>query len=179
VTWAYVERGDREALAELYRHYHAAVLQYVHRRIPSRPLAEDIAAEVWAKAARRIGGLTWQGKDFGAWLLTVARNLVHDNHKSARHRYERSVGDVHDGPIDESRQPEPAVIARATSAALVAAIGRLPRAQGDVVRARFFRDLSVADTARDMGLSDGAVKALQYRAVRALRRLLEEEGFTR
>ncbi len=44
-------------------------------------VAEDLCSETFFRALRNMTGFRWQGKDFGAWLMTIARNLATDHFK--------------------------------------------------------------------------------------------------
>ncbi|MGH3423136.1 MAG: sigma-70 family RNA polymerase sigma factor, partial [Nocardioidaceae bacterium] len=81
-------KGDAEAFGQLYDHYLPGVFRFVYYRVSSRTLAEDLTSETFTRALRSIGKFRWQGKDFGAWLTTIARNLVADHFKSSRQRLE-------------------------------------------------------------------------------------------
>jgi len=166
--------GDTESFAALYDRYLDTVFRYIYYRVGSRPLAEDLTSETFLRALRRIGTFTWQGRDFGAWLVTIARNLVADHFKSSRFRLEVTTGEMLDA--DEVQDgPEGIVMEAFTNTALIEAVKRLNPHQQECLVLRFLQGLSVAETARIMGKNEGAIKTLQYRAVRALAQLLPED----
>ena len=172
-----VQGGDAEAFGELYDGYVDQVFRYLLYRLPDRQLAEDLTSETFLRALRRIDGFTWQGRDVGAWLVTIARNLVADHYKSSRHRLEVVAEDVAAVPGATTRLapgPEQLVLAAMQDAVLLAAVRRLGAEQQECIVLRFLQGLSVSETASVMGKNDGSVKALQYRAVKALGRLLPE-----
>jgi RNA polymerase sigma-70 factor (ECF subfamily) len=170
----HAKAGDTEAFAELYDRYLDTIFRYVYYRVGSRPLAEDLTSETFLRALRRIGTFTWQGRDFGAWLVTIARNLVADHFKSSRFRLEVTTGEMLDA--DEVQDgPESMVMEAFTNAALIEAVKRLNAQQQECLVLRFLQGLSVAETARIMGKNEGAIKTLQYRAVRTLAQLLPED----
>jgi RNA polymerase sigma-70 factor, ECF subfamily len=88
--------GDREAFGELYAAYQGQVYAVVYHRTGDRHLTEDLTSETFAWALAHIETFTWQGRDIGAWLATIARNVVTDHYKSARTNRETPVGDIHD-----------------------------------------------------------------------------------
>ena len=142
-------------------------------------MAEDLSADTFLRALKRIGSFTWQGRDLGAWLVTIARNLVADHFKSGRYRLEVTTGDVLDADREDrgpEGSPEAAVVDHITNVALLTAVKQLNPEQQECIVLRFLHGFSVAETAQAMGKNEGAIKALQYRAVRALARLLPE-GF--
>jgi RNA polymerase sigma-70 factor (ECF subfamily) len=168
------QNGDGEAFGQLYDTYVDTVYRYIYYRVSSRTLAEDLTSETFLRALRRVSTFTWQGRDFGAWLVTIARNLVADHFKSGRHRMEITTGEMLDS--DETEEsPETTVVAVLANQTLLAAVEQLNPQQQECVKLRFLQGLSVAETARIMGKNDGAVKTLQYRAVRTLARLLPDE----
>jgi RNA polymerase sigma-70 factor (ECF subfamily) len=181
-VWALVERaqrGDAEAFGLIYDRYMDTVFRFIYFRVGSRPLAEDLTADTFLRALKRIGSFTWQGRDLGAWLVTIARNLVADHFKSGRYRLEVTTGDVLDADKAErgpEGSPEAAVVDHITNVALLRAVKQLNPEQQECIVLRVLHGFSVAETAQAMGKNEGAIKALQYRAVRALHRLLPE-GF--
>jgi RNA polymerase sigma-70 factor (ECF subfamily) len=137
-------------------------------------LAEDITSEVFLRALRKIKGFTWQGRDVGAWFLTIARNLVLDHFKSGKFRLE--IVGAEASPSVDAVDAEDEALSRVSQADLYKAIQRLGNEQQEVVYWRFLQGYSVAETAAAMNKSDGAIKALQYRAVKALYKLVVVEG---
>lgn len=118
---------------------------------------------------------TWQGRDFGAWLVTIARNLVADHYKSGRVRLEVTTAETDDPVTRQEDGPEQVVLASMTHGIVRTALRELSDDQRECIVLRFLHGLSVAETAVAMGRNSGAVKALQYRAVRALARALPPE----
>ena len=181
-VWALVERaqaGEAAAFGLIYDRYVDTVFRFVYFRVGNRQLAEDLTSDTFLRALKRIGSFTWQGRDLGAWLVTIARNLVADHFKSGRYRLEVTTGDVLDADREDrgpEGSPEAAVVDHITNVALLTAVKQLNPEQQECIVLRFLQGFSVAETAQTMGKNEGAIKALQYRAVRALARLLPE-GF--
>lgn len=176
---ARAQKGDGDALSEIYRRYCDQVFRFAYLRIGNRQVAEDLTAETFLRTCRRIGTVTWQGRDFGAWLTTIIHNLVADYYKSGRYRFEIPTGNVLDSDQpDKSRytNPETAATDYLTNRTLLKAVQGLNPEQQECILLRFIQGYSVAETAKIMGKNEGAVKALQYRAVRTLRRNLPD-GF--
>ncbi|GGY08839.1 ECF subfamily RNA polymerase sigma factor, BldN family [Streptomyces minutiscleroticus] len=169
------QAGEADAFGRLYDQYSDTVYRYIYYRVGSRATAEDLTSETFLRALRRIGTFTWQGRDFGAWLVTIARNLVADHFKSSRFRLEVTTGEMLDANEVE-RSPEDSVLESLSNAALLDAVRRLNPQQQECVTLRFLQGLSVAETARVMGKNEGAIKTLQYRAVRTLARLLPDDA---
>jgi RNA polymerase sigma-70 factor (ECF subfamily) len=165
--------GDKEAFGLLYDHYQGSVYRFLYYRTRSQTLAEDLTSETFFRALRSMNNFRWQGKDFGAWLMTIARNLTTDHFKAGRTRLESPTEDMtpHD---DTTEGPEGAVIAGLTNEVLLKALTELPTEQRECLIMRFLQGLSIAETALALGKSDGAVKQLQLRGVRNLAKLMPE-----
>jgi RNA polymerase sigma-70 factor (ECF subfamily) len=166
--------GDADAFGALYDHYSPAVYRFVYYRVSTRTLAEDLTSETFFRALRSMAGFQWQGKDFGAWLTTIARNLIVDHFKAGRTRLETSTDDFSDRR-ETSASPEEEVLATLTNDVLREAMAKLPPEQQECIVLRFLNGNSIAETAKSLGRSEGAVKQLQLRAVRNLAKLLPED----
>ncbi|WP_434093929.1 sigma-70 family RNA polymerase sigma factor [Nonomuraea pusilla] len=169
------KNGCTESFGTLYDRYVDLVYRYIYFRVGSHPLAEDLTSETFLRALRRISDYTWQGRDFGAWLVTIARNLVTDHFKSGRYRLEVPTGEVIDVPLEGSHIPENAVVTAIINDRVLRAVRDLNPEQQECVVLRFLHGLSLAETALIMGKKSGAIKALQFRAIRALGRALKHD----
>lgn len=166
--------GDAEAFGQLYDHYAQGVFRFVYYRVGSRQLAEDITSETFARGLRSIQRFNWQGKDFGAWLTTIARNLIADHFKSSRSRLEVVTEVLPEGKV-AAASPEQEVLSLISNELLYDAVNQLPKEQRDCVLMRFIQGLSIAQTAAALGRSEGAIKQLQLRGIRGLSKLVSED----
>ena len=167
------QQGDGEAFGEIYDAYVDSIYRYLYYRVGSHAVAEDLTSETFLRALRRIDSFTWQGKDIGAWFVTIARNLVADHVKSSRFRLEVTTADMLDADrADEGIEDE--VLSRLQNAVLLDAVKALKPEQQECIVLRFLQGLTVAETSAVMGRSEGAIKQLQLRGVRALAKLMPE-----
>jgi RNA polymerase sigma-70 factor (ECF subfamily) len=166
-------RGDAEAFGALYDHYHTGVYRFIYFRVDNPALAEDLLSETFFRALRSMSSFQWQGKDFGAWLMTIARNLIADHYKSGRTRLETVTNDFK-GREGLAEGPETEVLAEVTADLLRTALHELPVEQQECLVLRFLTGCSIAETAKALGRSEGAVKQLQLRAVRNLAKRIPE-----
>jgi RNA polymerase sigma-70 factor, ECF subfamily len=175
-AWALVrasQEGDMVAFGDLFDRYYDVVYRYVLFRTGDRTLAEDITQETFVRALRRITSVSYQGRDIGAWFITIARNLIFDHVKSSRYRLEQTTGEIIElSPTTGG--PEQQVLDGATNDELLRCVRKLNPDQQECIQLRFLQGLSVAETAEIMDRNEGAVKALQHRAVRRLAQLLPE-----
>ena len=174
------QEGDTNAFGVLYDRYVDVVYRYVLFRLADRELAEDITSETFLRALRRITSVSYQGRDVGAWFITIARNIVLDHVKSSRYKLEIITDEVSESgsapfagqSAGDNGGPEQAALSSATREALLKCIGALGDDQRECIVLRFIQGLSLTETAQIMKRNEGAVKALQHRAVRKLAQLL-------
>ena len=175
-TWALVnaaQAGDMAAYGELFELYFDMVFRFVLFRTGDRALAEDLTSETFVRALRRISSVSYQGRDIGAWFVTIARNLIFDHVKSSRYRLEQTTSEIIE-LSPSTHGPEQQVLDGATNDELLRCVRKLNPDQQECITLRFLQGLSVAETAVLMDRNEGAVKALQHRAVRRLAQLLPE-----
>ena len=175
--------GDRAAYGRLYERYRPVVHRFVRARIGSPQITDDLTADTFTKGLARIHTFTWQGRDPGAWFVTIARNLVADHFKAAARRelsfdptphIENASARWWINIVDPGadRQPELATLSYLNSVEVLTALRGLTAEQRQCLTLRFLHGLSVTETARAMGKHEGAVKALAYRAARAAARAI-------
>ncbi|MDX3657315.1 sigma-70 family RNA polymerase sigma factor [Streptomyces sp. ID05-26A] len=166
------QEGDTEAFGVLYDKYVDMVFRYVLFRVGGdRAFAEDVTSETFLRALRSIGSVSYQGRDVGAWFVTIARNIVYDHVKSSRYRLEVTTAELQDNR-EETSGPEQEVMTEATNAELLRCVSQLGDDQRDCIVLRFIEGKSVSEVAQIMDRNEGAVKALQHRAVRRLAQIL-------
>ncbi|MFA5889497.1 MAG: sigma-70 family RNA polymerase sigma factor [Actinomycetota bacterium] len=174
---AAAKAGDRAAFAALYRNYLPTVYKFIYYRMNSnRAVAEDMTAEVFVRALRKIGDFNWTGADFGSWLLRIARNLVLDNAKSSRARFEILNDEMPERATHEEHSTESAAMANLTNQGVYSAIRRLSPDQRDVITMRFIQGMEVGAVAAALGKKEGTVRTLQFRGLKALQKLLVKDG---
>ncbi|MBL8213172.1 MAG: sigma-70 family RNA polymerase sigma factor [Bryobacterales bacterium] len=149
---------DPRQFAELYELYFERVWIFVIRRVADRETAQDITSEVFHSALRGLPHFESRGGGFLAWLYRIARNAIADAGRQRRREVQQVVEEAQ--PAD--RETEDA-------AKLFRLIRRLPKEQQQVLELRFVAEKSVAEAANALGRSEGAIKQLQFRAIRTLR----------
>lgn len=165
--------GDRAAFAELYDTYVDSVYRYVLYRVREPSDAEDLTSDVFTRAFANIHRYRWQGKSFLAWLYTIARNAVTD-----RRRRERPTVDLDSayGVAEEGPTAHERAVHGEEVLALKGAVKHLTSEQQQVLSLRFEANLSSRQVAKLLGKNEGAIRALQFRALGRLRKILREEA---
>lgn len=165
---------DPASMAQLYERYYDRMFRFVYARVGNRPDAEDLTQEVFVKMVDKIGTFRWQGIPFSAWLFRVGHNTITDY---MRRKQVRGVTmSVDDLPLISSDDPEEEVARKMSLEAIAANMRRLSPAQQEVLALRFGADLSVLETARTLKKAEGTIKATQFQAFQALRRLMAKEA---
>lgn len=171
---ARAQAGDAGAFGGLYKNYFATVYRYIRARVSPPASAEDLTSETFTRALCALHSFRWQGRDFGAWLVTIARNLISDHYKSGRVRHE-VITDEFPAQDRQTDGPEVDFLAAVTADVLREAVAALPPDQRDCLTLRFFAGLTIAETARALNKSEGAIKQSQFRAVRNLSQVIVKD----
>lgn len=165
------ENFDEDALGELYNRYELKIYNYIYRRTSNQTLAEDLTAQVFLKMLEAINSdKTWHSS-FSGWLYRIAHNLVIDHYRTRDRQKQISIEDA---PLmtDPAASPVRAAEIALDSEYLRSAIRRLTDDQAQVIALRFLEGYSFGEIADMMDKTEGAVKALQHRAVSTLRTLM-------
>ena len=165
---------DPEAFGALYDRFVDRVYRYLYFRTGSQPEAEDLTEQVFLKAWEAIGRYRWQGRPFLAWLYRLAHN-AHIDHVRGQKPTTSLNND--DRPIDVPSPAAAVDLARMLDADLLArALAELTVDQQQVIVLKFMDGLDNEQIAQSMDKREGAVRALQMRALMSLRRVLEQQG---
>ena len=162
------QHRDQEAFAQLYEEHFDKIYRYVTFKIGNETEAEDMTQQVFLNALQSISSFKWKGIPFSAWLFRIAHNQVVDYLRRKKHT---AV------PLDESLasnddNPQSVVEQKLDIEELLLATKQLTESQREVISLRFAGELPIAQVAKAMGKSQGAVKALQHSAIVALRKTL-------
>jgi RNA polymerase sigma-70 factor (ECF subfamily) len=171
-------KRDREAFGRLYDRYVEQVYRFTYRRVKNHTTAEDITARVFQRALEQMPRFEWRAIPFGAWLMRIAANLIHDHHGHAqRHIPLHEWAEDGANSVDSAPPAEEQYAARQVADVLWQEVSTLPTVQQQVLVYRFAREMSVRDIADTMGRTEGAVKQLLFRAVKRLRQRLQHIGY--
>ncbi|WP_144765061.1 sigma-70 family RNA polymerase sigma factor [Curtobacterium sp. 9128] len=167
------ERPADELLVALHAEHADALLRYVCHLTPDRALADDVVQETLVRAWQRPAVLEREPDAARAWLFTVARNLVVDDARSARHR--RELGS--DDPVEDV-QPD-RTDAVLDGIVVADALASLSPEHRRVVVDAYWLGHTVPEIARRHGIPEGTAKSRLHYGLRALRLALQERGVTR
>ena len=169
---------EPEALGVLYERHERGVFAFVFKRLRDRMQSEDVTAQTFLQVLRALPRYQPRGVPIRSWFLTIAANVIRDMYRKG-YALQGSAGACGphdrdgrgDSSVTDSRDAcaEAAITALEDTEAIHELLRTLPSAQREVLRHRFVADLSIAETARCMGRSEGAIRMLQIRALNALR----------
>jgi RNA polymerase sigma-70 factor (ECF subfamily) len=167
-----VTDDQTQLLQVLYEQHAAALWSHVVRLTGDRAMAEDVVQETLLRAWRHPRVLDQSESSARAWLFTVARNLVIDDWRRARHAVETSTADVPDrADIDD-------IDLRLQAWQVGDALRRLSIPHREALLECFYRGHSVAEAAVRLGVPPGTVKSRCHYALRQLRLIFEEMGIS-
>ena len=167
------QKGDRDALEELYLLHFDRIYSYLHVSVGNRHDAEDLTTQTFLKMLESIGRFRWQSAPFSAWLFRIAHNLAMD-HFRARKRVQ---------PEEEVPEPigseEPSAELEAMQSlgrqSMLELIDKLSPEQQQVLTLKFVFNFANADVAKILDKTEGAIKSLQHRALASLQKQLAQK----
>ncbi len=163
------KQGDQKAFTQLYEEHFNRIYRYVALRIGDRLEAEDMTQQVFVNALQSISSFKWKGTPFAAWLFRIAHNQVVDY---LRKKKKQPAVPLDESLVSSGSNPQLMAEQSLDIEQLLLATRGLTEAQREVISLRFAGELSIAQVAKIMGKSQGAVKALQHSAIVALRKAL-------
>lgn len=174
---------EEQAIAELYDHYAPRIYSYLYRRVHDEQLAEDLTSDVFVRVLQALQSEQFWHTSFQAWLYRIAHNQVIDYYRQQTRQQEQ----MYQVPLED--QPEATgvenVIAdpsadvdaeqdvRELACGLEAALSRLTPDQQQVLVLRFGEQMKTQEVAAIMNKTNGAIEALQHRALATLRRMID------
>lgn len=164
--------GDAAAFAALWRWLHPGLLRWL--RVVAPGSAEDVASEVWISVTRGLAAFEGDDGNFRAWVYMIARRRSLD---WIRHRRRRPTVTSLDGvDVADPIAIGSAIVDLASARdAAMALLQRLPPDQREVVALRVIAGMTVGETAAIVNKSEGAVRVMCHRGLRALAGHLEAE----
>jgi len=165
-------RNDQEAIATLYDLYAPKIYSYIYRRVNDQLVTEDLTGQVFLRMIEAVRTQSAWHTSFSGWLYRIAHNLVVDHYRRRGRAIHTDIDESPNIPAQDS-DPYKKAAALLDSDALLRAIGELTEEQAQVVTLRFLEGYSITEVATLLDKTEGAIKALQYRGVASLRRIMK------
>ncbi|HOU14172.1 MAG TPA: sigma-70 family RNA polymerase sigma factor [Anaerolineae bacterium] len=163
---------DEDALAQIYDTFAPAIYRYVYRRTGHQNTAEEITAETFHRFLVALKHGSGPTEYLSAWLYRVAHNLIVDFYRRQPPQEPESLDNVEES-LAEPDQGAAHVERQMQVEQARAALRQLTPLQQQIITLRYLEELSNEDIALIVERTEGAVKALQHRALDSLRRILE------
>lgn len=173
----HVKNGNNGAFAEIYDKYVDQIYKYIYFKVGSREDCEDITEQVFLNAFEKINQFKFNGPPFIAWLYKIAQNLVVDHYRKKNKVIEFPLEKIV-LPTSSKDNPENIYWGNLTMEGLYQALSNIRDEQREVIILRFIEGLSTAEVAEVMSKSSGAIRALQYRALKSLNKILSFDKLT-
>ena len=160
--------GEAGAFEQIYLLLVADLYIYVRGQCHNETVAEDVVSTVFLKGWRAAKNYRSGSDSYRRWIFTIARNEIRDHWRASQRTLPLLVQDFEDrsvGQPTEELSPE-------ARAQVVRALSLLTEDQRQVIVLRYYNGKNNEDIARIMGKREGAVRALQMRALRHMRRLM-------
>jgi RNA polymerase sigma-70 factor, ECF subfamily len=167
------QRGDSIAFDDLYERYAQGILRYLYLRTREAESAQDLTQEVFIRVLKNIKKFEYRGeKSFLGWLYTIAGNVL-IGHVRRKHGIQTPLDQNLDVVDPKGQEPVATALDRIY---LLNAMSQLTEDQQQVLTLKFFGDLTNQEIATVIGRTEGAVKALQHRAIQTLQQIIEHES---
>lgn len=169
-----VQKGDHDAFSTLYDIYIDPIYKYVYYRVNNEDV-EDLVETVFLKVWENIRKYKPKKKSFSAWIFRITHNLVVDYYRASK---DRSYEELKIEVPDYKREHNPIKNAERSldNDALKKALKNLKKSYRDIIIYKFINELTNSEISELLKKSEGSLRILQYRALKALRRELEEMG---
>lgn len=172
------EREDPEAYDGIYLLYADRVFRYLLVRVSDADFAEELTSQVFVHLIERLNKYRIGPSDnvaiFSAWLYRMAYNKMIDVIRRTRRYPQMPIEVIQDMPTGQSVSDD--VIQKIEHEHMLDVLSCLNEAQHEVILLRFVEGYSIAEVAQIIQKTEGAVKALQHRAVSNLRRHFEDKS---
>lgn len=162
--------GDKDAYGELYKRYLEPIYRYIYFRTgQEETVAEDLAETVFFKAWQNINSYNGSSS-FKTWLYTITHNAIIDFYRNRKPSLSLAEEIAADDDSLEEKVDRDLVLEKVKKA-----INKLGDNQKQMITLKFIDDLSNEEIGRMLGKSQTAIRALQSRAIKQLRAIIEDE----
>lgn len=165
------KKGDTEAFGRVYDALVKPVYRYIYYRVEPQ-IAEDLTEETFLKAWQNLKKYKQRKNPFSSWVFKIAHNLVCDYY-----RKNETTSEIDENIADpqEHLSPERTITIKFTQTHLRTAIKKLPENSQQVIILKYINELDNNEIAKTIGKSEGAIRIIQFRALKQLRSILEEK----
>jgi RNA polymerase sigma-70 factor (ECF subfamily) len=165
------QKGDKIAFGRIYDQYAQRLYKFIYLRVGHKEVAEDILADSFVKVWTKIAQVN-SSKAFSAWIFQIAKNNIIDYYRIRKSTI--AIEEV-EHTLEDAANPIAETDLRLDQKRILVALTSLPRDQQQVVRYKFFEDLTNAEIALIMNKTEGAIRVIQHRAIVRLQEILRQK----
>lgn len=168
------KEGDKDAFGAIYDHYVDSLYKYIYFRVPHAE-AEDLLETIFLRVWENLHQYKEDKASFKSWLFRIAHNMVVDYY-----RMQKGVDELTEMYMDDRQERNPIHVTEnvLNSGVLYKAFKKIKKIYAQYLILRFVNDLSNAEISAILQKSEGGLRIIQFRALRALRKVLAEMGFS-
>src|SRR3989344_1375331 len=166
--------GDSTAFSALYEQYITPIFRFVFFRVRTKEDAEDLTQHVFLKAWSALPEFGHEGKSFAAWLYRIARNTTIDYWRKKKPLSLDPSSSAFQNKQDKGLSPLETANQKEEAEHIRKALHILNEDQQTILTLKFIEDLSNKEIAHVTGKTEGAIRQIQSRALKALRQHLKE-----
>ncbi|MCA0456518.1 MAG: sigma-70 family RNA polymerase sigma factor [Chloroflexi bacterium] len=167
-------QADAAAFAPIYEFYFPRVYNYMRYRVRDPQLTDDLTAQTFERVLANMHRYHANLAPFGAWLFSIARNVIGDHFRTQKRRRWLSLDALFNHAATDP-PPETRADQSDQQQRLLTAVSALPERERDIIALKFAAHLNNRQIAGVTGLSETNVAVILYRTIRQLRGLLQEE----
>ena len=165
-------KGESSAFGLLYDKYQPQIYRFIYLKVSHREEAEDLTHQVFLKSWQNIAEYKFQGFPFSSWLYQVARNQIIDYYRAKKINLD--IEEIDEPKIENTTAKT--IDNNSDIKKIKKAIKQLNPKQQDVIILRFIEELSIKETASALKKTEMAVKLLQYRAIKNIKKILNSQS---
>ncbi len=167
------KNGEAQAFGKLYDIYLTPIYRFVFLKVGGvKAEAEDICHQVFLKAWQNIKSYEFQGFPFSSWLYRIAQNTVIDYYRTRKQNL--NIETVAEEIFADAPDVDQKIDRDFELGKVLLAIAKLETDQQNVVVMKFVNDLSNKEIAAALGKSEGAIRVVQHRALKQLKKQIDE-----
>ena len=163
------QNGDSEAFARIYDHFADKIYRFIYFRVGHKEVAEDILSDTFVKSWQKINQIN-SPIALSGWLYQIARNNVIDYYRVKKETV--ALDDVSE-TLEDLVSPVDLVNSGFQHKKILAVLGQLTPEQQQVIKYKFFEDLSNEEIGLILDKNEGAIRVIQHRAIIRLKELLK------
>ena len=165
-------KQDSQKFVHLYDKYFDQIYRYVYRRVSDKVIVHDLVSQTFYDALSHLQSYEWRGYPFSSWLYKIAHNNVlkwYREQSKAQMVGLDEVAELTDHSVDHQRD----VLRKEDQSEVQRVLAQLDPEEREIIRLKFFEEVSNIEIAEIMGLSANHIGVKVYRTLKKVKQLLK------